>query len=154
MKITGGSLKVRSLVSYFPKDSQEAVEEKVNMIRIYSGAKFEAVDEALSGSVCAVLGLSLTYPGQGIGAESGSFEPLLEPVMTYRISLPEGVSAAEFLPKLRLIEEEDPELQISCNSHLGKIYAHLMGEVQAEILKSIVEERFGVEIAFDAGKII
>ena len=154
MKITGGSLKVRSLVSYFPKDSQEAVEEKVNMIRIYSGAKFEAVDEAFSGSVCAVLGLSLTYPGQGIGAESGSFEPLLEPVMTYRISLPEGVSAAEFLPKLRLIEEEDPELQISCNSRLGEIYAHLMGEVQAEILKSIVEERFGVEIAFDAGKII
>ena len=155
MKITGGSLKVRSVLRYYPKDSDgAAVEEKINMIRIYSGEKFEAVEEASAGSVCAVLGLSKTHPGQGIGAEQACFEPVLEPVLTYGIILPEDCSQAEFLPKIKLLEEEDPQLKITCNERSHEIYAHLMGEVQAEILKSLVEERFGVKIDFDCGKII
>lgn len=154
MKITGGSLKVRSSVSYFPKDSKESVEEKVNMIRIYSGAKFEPAEEAPQGSIAAVLGLSKTYPGQKFGFEEGGFEPILEPVLTYRIILPEGISPAQFLPKLRQLEDEDPQLHIIWNEQLKGIYACLMGEVQEEILKSMISERFGVEIGLDSGRII
>ena len=154
MKITGGSLKVRSSVSYFPKDSKESVEEKVNMIRIYSGAKFEPAEEAPQGSIAAVLGLSKTYPGQKFGFEEGGFEPILEPVLTYRIILPDGISPAQFLPKLRQLEDEDPQLHIIWNEQLKGIYACLMGEVQEEILKSMISERFGVEIGLDSGRII
>ena len=154
MKITGGSFKVRSVVSYKPKDSSEPVEEKANILRIYSGAKFEPVDEAEQGSVVAVLGLSKTFPGQGLGFEEAGFEPILEPVLTYRIKLPEGISPAQFLPKLKQLEDEDPQLHIEWNEQLGGIYASLMGEVQEEILKSMVSERFGTEIGLDEGKII
>ena len=130
MKITGGSFKVRSVVSYKPKDSSEPVEEKANILRIYSGAKFEPLDEAKQGSVVAVLGLSKTFPGQGLGFEEAGFEPILEPVLTYRIKLPEGISPAQFLPKLKQLEDEDPQLHIEWNEQLGGIYASLMGEVQ------------------------
>ncbi len=155
MKITGGSFKVRSVVSYKPKDSsEELVEEKANILRVYSGAKFEPIDEAKQGTVCAVLGLSKTYPGQGLGFEEGGFEPILEPVLNYRIKLPEGTSEAQFLPKLKQLEDEDPQLHIVWNEQLRGIYACLMGEVQEEILKSMVFDRFGVEIDLDDGKII
>ena len=154
MKITGGSFKVRSVVSYKSKDSDEVIEEKANILRIYSGAKFDPVDEAPQGSVVAVLGLSKTYPGQGIGFEEAGFEPLLEPVLTYRIKLPDGISPAQFLPKLKQLEDEDPQLHIEWNEQLGGIYACLMGEVQEEILKRMISERFGVEIGLDEGKII
>lgn len=154
MKITGGSLKVRSVFSYVPKDFSGQIEEKANLLRIYSGAKFEPVDEAPQGSVAAVLGLSKTYPGQGLGFEETGFEPILEPVLTYRIILPDGVSPAQFLPKLKQLEDEDPQLHIEWNEQLGGIYACLMGEVQEEILKSMVSERFGTEIGLDDGKII
>ncbi|MBQ3500769.1 MAG: NYN domain-containing protein [Oscillospiraceae bacterium] len=154
MKITGGSFKVRSVVSYKTKDSDEVIEEKANILRIYSGAKFDPVDEAPQGSVVAVLGLSKTYPGQGIGFEEAGFEPLLEPVLTYRIKLPDGISPAQFLPKLKQLEDEDPQLHIEWNEQLGGIYACLMGEVQEEILKRMISERFGVEIGLDEGKII
>ncbi len=154
MKITGGSFKVRSVVSYQPKDSLETIEEKANILRIYSGAKFEPVEEVHQGSVVAVLGLSGTYPGQGLGFENGGFEPILEPVLTYRILLPEGISPAQFLPKLKQLEDEDPQLHIIWNEQLKGIYACLMGEVQEEILKSMVSDRFGVEIGLDSGKII
>ena len=155
MKITGGSFKVRSVIKYLPKDSSEGeIEEKANILRIYSGAKFEPVDEAQQGSVVAVLGLSKTYPGQGFGFEKECFEPILEPVLTYRILLPDGISAAQFLPKIKQFEDEDPQLHIVWNEQLGGIYACLMGEVQEEILKSMVKDRFGVEIGLDDGKII
>lgn len=155
MKITGGSFKVRSVVSYRSKDETEGeIEEKANILRIYSGAKFEPVDEASQGSVVSVLGLSKTYPGQGLGFEKGGFEPILEPVLTYRIKLPEGISPAQFLPKLKQLEDEDPQLHIEWNEQLGGIYASLMGEVQEEILKSMVSDRFGAEIGLDEGRII
>lgn len=153
MKITGGSLKARSAIAYFPKSGGESIEEKANMLRIYSGEKFEPVDEVFAGSVCAVLGLSATYPGQGLGFENDFFRPVLEPVLTYRVLLPKEISPVEFLPKLRQLEEEDPQLLVSGNS-VGEIYVHLMGEIQAEVLQSLVEERFGVHMDFDSGSII
>ena len=153
MKITGGSLKARSVISYSAKDGEKRLEEKANMLRIYSGEKFEPTDEVTAGGVCAVLGLSATYPGQGLGFEKDFFKPVLEPVLTYRVLLPAEISPVEFLPKLRQIEEEDPQLLVSGNA-TGEIYVHLMGEIQAEVLQSLVEERFGVHIEFDHGSII
>ena len=153
MKVTGGSIRARNVISYFSKDGEAALEEKASMVRIYSGEKFESVDEVPAGGVCAVLGLSETYPGQGIGFEKDFLNPLLEPVLTYRVILPEGISSVEFLPKLRRIEEEDPQLRVSGNA-AGEIYVRLMGEIQAEILQGLVKERFGVEIGFDEGSII
>lgn len=153
MKITGGSLKARSVISYSVKDGEKRLEEKANMLRIYSGEKFEPTDEVTAGGVCAVLGLSATYPGQGLGFEKDFFKPVLEPVLTYRVLLPAEISPVEFLPKLRQLEEEDPQLLVSGNA-TGEIYVHLMGEIQAEVLQSLVEERFGVHIEFDHGSII
>lgn len=153
MKITGGSLKARSIVSYMPKGSEEQIEEKVNMLRIYSGEKFESSDTVQAGGICAVLGLSATYPGQGIGFEKEMLKPMLEPVLTYRVILPKDISSVEFLPKLKQIEEEDPQLLVSSNA-AGEIYVHLMGEIQAEVLKSLVEDRFGVSVDFDSGSVI
>ena len=153
MKITGGSLKARSIVSYMPKGSEEQIEEKVNMLRIYSGEKFESSDTVQAGGICAVLGLSATYPGQGIGFEKELLKPMLEPVLTYRLILPKDISSVEFLPKLKQIEEEDPQLLVSSNA-AGEIYVHLMGEIQAEVLKSLVEDRFGVSVDFDSGSVI
>lgn len=153
MKITGGSLKARSIVRYMPKGSEEQIEEKVNMLRIYSSEKFEPADEVKAGGICAVLGLSATYPGQGIGFEKELLKPMLEPVLTYRVILPKDISSVEFLPKLKQIEEEDPQLLVSSNA-AGEIYVHLMGEIQAEVLKSLAEERFGVSVDFDSGSVI
>lgn len=153
MKITGGSLKARSIVSYMPKGSEEQIEEKVNMLRIYSGEKFESSDTVQAGGICAVLGLSATYPGQGIGFEKELLKPMLEPVLTYRVILPKDISSVEFLPKLKQIEEEDSQLLVSSNA-AGEIYVHLMGEIQAEVLKSLVEDRFGVSVDFDSGSVI
>lgn len=153
MKITGGSLKARSVIGYLPKGGESCLEEKANMLRIYSGEKFEPTDEVTAGGVCAVLGLSATYPGQGLGFENDFFKPVLEPVLTYRVLLPAEISPVEFLPKLRQLEEEDPQLLVSGNA-TGEIYVHLMGEIQAEVLQSLAEERFGVHIEFDHGSII
>ena len=154
LKITGGTLKVRSALSYFPSDGEEALEEKVNMIRFYSGAKFDAAEEASAGSVCAVSGLSKTKPGMVLGKTKRGFEPLLEPVIAYRILLPEEIGKQEFLQKLRLLEEEEPELRVVWDPVLQEISVHLMGEIQAEILKRQIDERFGVSIDYDEGKII
>lgn len=146
LKITGGVLRV--------KDTLEKWGEKVNQIRIYSGGKFELAQEALSGTVCAVTGLTRTYPGEGLGAEPDSASPALEPVLTYRVRLPDECDAHTMLGNLRQLEEEDPTLDISWNEELQEIYVRLMGEVQTEILKSVVEERFGVKVSFDAGNIV
>ncbi len=147
MKITGGSLKVKeSLAGKEP--------EKVNQIRIYSGARFEAVKEAFPGMVCAVTGPMATYPGQGIGREKESGLPVLEPVLNYRIRLPEGCDVVKMLGSLRQLEEEEPQLHISWNEVLQEIHAQVMGEVQIDIIKNQIRERFGVEVEFGTGNIV
>lgn len=148
MKITGGSLKVRDPVVIDGK------EEKVSQIRIYNGAKFVPVEEVCTGEVCAVTGLQNTKNGQGLGYEAQSKPPVLEPVMNYRIKLPEGTDAKTMMPKLKLLEEEDPQLHITWNSHQQEIHVGLMGKVQTEILKSIIFERFGVEVEIDSGRVL
>ena len=148
LKLTGGGLKVRGTVT------NGEWEEKVNQIRIYSGEKFETVDSVEAGAICAVTGLSETVPGEGLGNQSGSKPPILEPVLSYRLLLPEGIDAAVMLPKLRELEEEDPELRIVWNEDLQEIQAQIMGEVQIEILQSLILRRFNVEVLFDTGKIL
>ena len=129
-------------------------EEKVNQIRIYSGEKYEMVQEAKSGMVCAVTGLNYTYPGEGLGIECDSEAPALEPVLSYKIELPEGCDVHKMLGNLRILEEEDPMLKIVWNEELGEIHAKLMGAVQIEILKSLIKDRFGVDVEFDTGNIV
>ncbi len=150
MKITGGELHVKAQ----PGGGKQAGNEKVNQIRIYSGEKFEATDLAEAGTICAVTGLTHTYPGAGLGAEHEMSGPVLKPVLTYRIILPEEVDAAVLLPKLKELEEEEPELHIEWNEELGEIQAQLMGEVQTEILKRKISDRCGTEVSFGTGNII
>lgn len=140
MKITGGVLKTRDVISG----------DKVSQIRIYSGDKFEAVKEAMAGTVCAVLGLAGTFPGECLGGEADAEAviPLLEPVMTYRIELPEGVDAAAALPKFRQLEEEDPQLHLIWEESKKEIHVQIMGEIQMEILKSMIAERFSMAVEF------
>lgn len=148
LKITGGSLKIRDILS------NGIWEDKVNQIRIYSGQKYEIVNEAIAGSVCAVVGLSGTKAGEGLGIESAVHTPILEPVLSYQVLLPAGCDPRAMLPKLRQLEEEEPELHIVWEEELQEIQAQLMGEVQIEILCSLIETRFGVKVAFGDGKIV
>ena len=156
MKITGGVLKVKSVLSNGkPGESGEGIwQEKVNQIRIYSGEKYTMVSEVKAGTVCAVTGLTATYPGQGLGSEQASDMPVLEPVLSYRIGLQEEVNVHQALLQLRQLEEEEPLLHIVWNGTLGEIYAQVMGEVQIEILKSLIKERFGMTVTFDEGNIV
>lgn len=149
MKITGGSLKVRTAVS----DHNKIWTEKVNQIRIYSGAKYQSIDEAEAGTVCAVTGLSKTVTGQGIGAERDSYSPVIEPVLSYKIDLPSEIDAHTALSKLRILKEEDPQLHIVWNEQLQEIHIALMGKIQLEILKSVIYERFGMKVDFSHGGI-
>lgn len=144
MKVTGGSLKVRDVIR----------EEKVNQIRLYSGGKYETAGEAAAGSICAVTGLTRTEPGEGLGFDEAFSMPVLEPVLTYRLCLPEGTDAAAMLPKLSQLEEEEPELHITWEEHKKEIHVKIMGEIQMEILKSLVGERFGVEVEFGDRSIV
>ena len=148
MKITGGSLKVKQVLS------GEDWEEKADQIRIYSGAGFEAVKEVPAGAVCAVTGLTRTHAGQGLGIEQTSGEPLLIPVLNYEIQLPEECDVHQMFLKLRQLEEEEPELHIVWNPQLNEIHAQVMGEVQIEILKNMIQERFGISVEFGSGNIV
>lgn len=148
MKITGGTLRVKETINIGGET------EKINQIRIYSGAKYITTDEAPAGSICAVTGPIRTEGGMGLGYEASAEKPILEPVMNYRILLPEDCDAQTFLPKLRQLEEEDPALKVTWNDHLGEIYVSLMGEVQVEILKSLIFEKFGIEIGIDTGRVL
>lgn len=154
MKITSGELKVKSLL----KGGQvsEPWEEKADQIRIYSGEKFEAVQQAKAGMICAVTGLKHTFPGEGLGIEAGkqAVTPMLEPVLNYQVYFPDQVDAHTMLGYMRQIEEEDPMLRVIWNEELGEIHVQLMGEVQTEILKSLVSERFGVDVTFGTGNIV
>ena len=148
MKITGGSLKVKTTLS------NEGWEEKVNQIRLYSGEKFEIATEIEAGRICSVTGLSQTRPGEGLGIEIASDAPLLEPVLSYQMILPEGYDPRVMLPKLRELEEEEPELRIVWDEELQEIKVQLMGEVQIEILQSLIQSRFNVAVQVDSGRIV
>ncbi len=145
LKVTSGVLHV--------KDSW-GEEEKVNQIRIYSGAKFESVKEAAAGCICAVTGPLRTHPGQGIGSEPASELPMLEPVLTYRIILPFDSDVHKCLQQFKQLEEEEPELHVLWNEELGEIQVQLMGDVQIEILKHMLKERYGLLVGFDTGNIV
>ena len=152
LKLTGGSLSVRDEIAYTVRNT--AYSEKITRIRLYSGAGFEQVGSVTAGDVCAVLGLSSTFPGQTLGIEEGSYVPMLEPVLNYRIRLPEGVDAQTALPLLRQLEEEDPSLGIVWNEQHREIHARLMGEIQIEVLKSLIKDRFDMDVEIDNGRIM
>ncbi len=144
LKITGGALDVRSVLP--------GGEEKVNQIRICSGAKYRTIDRAEAGTVCAVTGITWTRPGDGLGAEAADTPPVLEPVLTYRVLPPEGCDIHALLRDLRQLEEEDPQLRILWNER--EIHVQLMGEVQLEVMARLIRERFGVEVGFGEGSIV
>lgn len=156
LKVTGGRLKVKAQLSNEKEGmaKEEIWQEKVNQIRLYSGQKFEAVSELTAGSICAVTGLTKTHPGQGLGVEAASEVPVLEPVLSYQIILPDGVDKRSMLQKLRQLEEEVPELHIAWDETVQEIQAMLMGEVQIEIISSMISERFGVDVTFGSGTIV
>lgn len=151
LKITGGSLAVRTQLE---GEEDGGWQEKVNQIRIYSGEKYQTIERVESGMVCAVTGLTHTRPGMGLGREAGAMPPVLEPVLSYRVVLPEDCDAHVMLQNLRQLEEEDPQLRVVWNERLSEIHLQLMGEVQLEILTRLVAERFGVDVAFDEGSIV
>lgn len=146
IKVTGGVLRVKDIID----DS----EEKINQIRIYSGDKYRTANEIYSGEVCAVTGLTKTYSGENLGIENDNNDVILEPVLMYRVVLPQEIDAAMMLPKLKQLEEEDPTLAIKWNEDLKEIQVCLMGEVQIEILKKLVLDRFKVAIEFDQGNVV
>ena len=148
MKITSGCLKVKDVLH------GSGWAEKADQIRIYSGAKYQTVDQAPAGMVCAVTGLTSAHPGDGLGAEAGAPFPVLEPVLAYRAVLPEGVDAHKALSALRKLEDADPALHVAWNEGLQEIRVQLMGEVQLEIIQSLLKERFGIDIGFDQGGIL
>lgn len=152
MKITGGSLKVKTLLSGTERGGGEW-SQKADMLRIYSGEKYTAVDEAMPGTVCAVTGLTQTYPGEGLGIEPDTEIQMLEPVLTYRVETDEKTDVHTALMRLRRLEEEEPQLHVIWNEPLQEIHIQLMGEVQLEVLKRIISERFGMDVEFGQGSI-
>ncbi len=170
MKITGGTLRVKELVrgngvAPTERAGTEALsdvhgagqlgwEEKVDQIRIYSGTGYEMVKEAVAGTICAVTGLTKTYAGEGLGMEENIDQPILEPVLNYKLELPEGCDAHVLLKNLRQLEEEEPLLHIRWDEESGEIHAQLMGEVQIEVLRAMIRERYGVEVVFGNGSIV
>ena len=150
LKITGGSLKVKEIL----KSDKNEHSEKVNQIRIYSGDKFSSVDEAAAGTVCAVTGITFAGPGDGLGTEENTGLPVLEPVLTYRLELPDDINVHTALEKMKILGAEDPQLKVVWNERPGEIQVQLMGDVQLEVLQSIIAERFGINVFFGKGNII
>ena len=153
LKVTGGSLPVRTALSGKTAAGADWT-EKVNQLRVYSGSKFRTVDCAGQGMVVACTGLNQTYPGEGFGAEPDSELPVLEPVLTYRVELPDAVDAHTMLGFMRKLEQEDPQLRVVWNERLQEIHVQLMGEVQLEILQHVIADRFGVNVRFGQGSIV
>ncbi len=145
VKITGGSLKVKTKLEG---------DGKVDQIRVYHGNKYELIEEADAGTICALTGLAETLPGQGLGKEKMGTSPVLEPVLSYQMILPEGADIAKVLRDLKMLEEEEPLLHVVWNSHLMEIHVQLMGEVQTEILKSMLQSRYNLDVEFGPGKIM
>lgn len=150
LKITGGNLKVKEIL----QSDKNKNSEKINQIRIYSGEKFTAVDTVSAGTICAVTGITFTKPGDGLGIENSTGLPVLEPVLTYKLNLPAEVDVHTALEKMRILENEDPQLKAVWNERLGEINVQLMGDIQLEILQAIIRDRFGIDAQFDKGNII
>ena len=153
MKITSGTLTARDELHYLSVDGKSFA-EKASQLRLYSGDRFEQVDSVTAGEICAVSGLSATYAGQGLGMESDTCKPVLEPVLSYRIVLPPECDLSVYFPKLKELEEEDPSLHLYWNEELRQIEARLMGDIQIDLLKRLIWERFGVNCEFDTGRIL
>ena len=153
LKVTGGELKVKAELSSRP-DARRAWRGKADQLRLYSGAKFSLVSTAEPGTVCAVTGLTDSYAGEGLGFEPDAAAPALEPVLRYRVLLPAGCDETAALRQLRELEQEDPMLHVVWDEHLGEVHLQLMGEVQLEILQSLIERRFGLRVEFDEGGIL
>lgn len=150
LKITGGCLNVKDI----PKSEKNVNSEKINQIRIYSGEKFTTAQSVTAGSVCAVTGLSFTLPGDGLGAATEAAMPILEPVFTYSLILDSGTDPHTAYRQLKVLESEDPLLKIKWNERQSKIQIQLMGDIQLEILRSILSERFAINAEFSQGSII
>ena len=153
LKVTDGSLPVKATITA-REDARAPFAEKADQLRVYSGSKFRLTSEALPGDVVAVTGLTATYPGQGLGVQLDAAAPVLEPVLTYRLLLPEGGDPHTALRALRQLEQEDPQLHVVWQEALGEIHLQLMGEVQLEILQNLLTTRFGIEAGFDEGGIL
>lgn len=153
MKITGGTLSARDEICYLSEEGVR-ITEKVSQIRLYSGDKFEQTDSVSAGEICAVIGLSSSYVGQGLGLEQDTAKPVLEPVLSYAIHLPPECDTRVFYPKLKELEEEEPSLHLMWNDELSQIEVRLMGEVQTELIKRLISDRFGVDCTLGAGKIL
>ena len=153
LKVTGGNLRVKALLTGEDPDGQPW-QEKADQLRVYSGAKFQAVEQAPVGTVCAVTGLTRTWAGQGLGEETAGQAPVLQPVQSCRLLLPEGCDAHTVLPRLTQLQEEDPQLRIVWNERLGEIHLQMMGEVQLDVLKRLIWERFGLAVGFGPGSIV
>ena len=154
MRITGGKLSVRDAIRYLPLHGSEPLEEKVAEIRLYSGQKYETAEAAEAGTICSVTGLTGTWPGQGLGIEPDSNAPILESVLGYRMIFPKGTDLQTVLPRLRMLEEEDPTLHLVWEPTLGEIQLQLMGSVQTEILRNIIRDRFDLDVQFGPGRIL
>ncbi|WP_274953331.1 translation factor GTPase family protein [Angelakisella massiliensis] len=157
LKVTGGELKVKALLTNRPAGETapgEYWEEKADQLRLYSGAKYQTISLAQAGTVCAVTGLTHTYPGEGLGFEENSESPFLEPVLSSRMILPEGCDPYAVFLRLRQLEEEDPQLHLVWNESLGEIHLQVMGKIQLEVLRQVISERFGLEVDFGPGSIL
>ncbi len=152
LKVTGGKLRVRESINYVNQKG-DSLTEKVLQLRLYSGEKFTAAEEISAGQICAVTGLSETCAGQGLGQQASADTPLLEPVMTYRLQLPAGCDPMTAMPKLRQLEEEDPQLHLVWDDSLKQIHLQIMGKVQIEVLRSVIAERFDLEVTLDDPRI-
>ena len=152
LRVTGGVLKVKAQLT--GEADGEPWAEKANQLRLYSGAKFTLAERIGPGRVCAVTGLTKARPGEGLGAERDSDLPVLEPVLSYQVLLPEGADVHAALGKLHRLEEEEPQLHVVWNETLGEIHVQLMGEIQLEVLKSLLAERYGLEVSFGPGGIL
>jgi translation elongation factor EF-G/predicted RNA-binding protein with PIN domain len=153
LKITSGKLTARDELSYLSADGKR-MSEKISQIRLYSGEKFEQIEQAAAGEICAVSGLSATYAGLGLGAEADTCKPILEPVLAYAIELPPECDPILYFPKLKELEEEDPTLHLYWNAELRQIEARLMGEIQIDLLRRMIAERFSIDCTFGIGKIL
>ena len=153
VKITGGTISARDEITYLGSDGKKYA-EKVTQLRLYSGDKFEQTEKAEAGEIVALPGLTATYIGQGLGMEADGGKPVLEPVLCYRIKLPQECDVGLYFPKLKELEEEDPSLHLTWNAELAQIEARLMGEVQIDLLKRLIKDRFGIVCELDAGKIL
>ncbi len=153
VKVTGGTLSVRDSISYRSSDGIQCT-EKITGIRIYSGEKYTSADSVSAGDIAALTGLEHSFAGGGLGAQDDIFLPVLEPVMVYRIALPEGTEPRTVLPKLARLEEQDPLLRIEWDERLGEIHASIMGDLQGEVLKSLISSMFGIEVTIDEGHVL